>query len=347
MNKLPLANYHSEQEMFRSLLTPSANQSILLFQGESGSGKSHLIDHCLQLFRAQTAAHMRLENSTEAIGTLLNILGSKLGLKQLQVFNETVSGLLGEQPEQNEALWPMKLRRHLREIGRASDLSTRQEHFQLLADSLFTDTAQLKEPIIVAIDTYEKCSTEFDQWFTQEFLYGVAHTQNLKVVVAGQAVPQPLPDWESKAILHKLEGVPDVHAWEVWGELLDLKLPSADVITGICLALQGNPSAIVETLKSQFTATSLKESVAPNVGNQAMLAYNQRKRMRENIIKGFSLNELKDLCFDLNIEYENLPDHDHKPGLARELVGYLGRDGRLEEFLAICQAERPELVWMV
>lgn len=317
-----------------------------MFQGESGSGKSHLIDHCLQLFQPQTAAHMRLENSSESIGTLLNVVGSKLGLNKLPIFSETVSGLMGEPPEANETLWPLRLRRNLREIGRASDLSTRQAHFQLLTDGLLADTAQLAEPMVVAIDTYEKCSTEFEQWFTQEFLFGVAHSNRLKIIVAGQTVPTAAPEWEHKAIIHELNGIPDVHAWEVWGDLLGLKLPSADVITGICLALKGNPSAIVETLKGQFSAAAQTNPTQPNVGTSTILAYNQRKLMRENIIKGFSLNELKDLCFDLNIDYENLPDHDHKPGFARELVGYLGRDGRLEEFLAICKAERPELEWM-
>ncbi|MEM8861986.1 MAG: ATP-binding protein, partial [Chloroflexota bacterium] len=285
MNKLPLANYQKEQEIFNSIVNSSIEPNILMFKGESGSGKSHLIDHCLKQFGSSFVAHMRLEHNTESIGTLLNILGSGLNLSRVPLFNETICDLVGEAPEESEARWPIKLRRYLREIGRFTDLETKSSHFQLLTDSLFSDISNLDETVLIAVDTYEKCSTEFDRWFTEEFLFGVAHAPHIKLIVSGQSLPQPSSDWDSRTIYHQLNGVADVHAWELWGDLLGLKLPSADVITGICLALKGNPSAIVGTLRSQFSGENRTDQRSQAVNQSpAMSAYNQRKLLRENII---------------------------------------------------------------
>ncbi len=348
MHSPAIANYTHELEQFNQLIDMSNRLNILMLQGESGSGKSHFISHCLKLAKDIPSAHVKLENGGESVTTLFNVMGSKVGREHLPLFNEAVGSLVCEPlKDEADAMWQIKLRRHLREIGKTADLPTKLAHFQVLTDSWFADSLNFPRPLIVAIDTYEKRSTEFDNWIREEFLFGIAHSNNIKVLIGGQQLPQADAEWEAFISTLQLQGVSDPQDWLAWGEEVGLELPAADVIMGICLALKGNPSAIVQTLEAAAVpadnTTETTDSGQPSGGS----TYQLRKRIRENMIEAFSLSEMKDLCFDLDIDYENLPDHSHKPGLARELVGYLGRNNRLEEFVDIVKEERPEFEWAV
>jgi hypothetical protein len=60
--------------------------------------------------------------------------------------------------------------------------------------------------------------------------------------------------------------------------------------------------------------------------------------------KHFNQNELRDLAFQLGIDYDGLPG-DGKADKARELVQYLERRGRSPELAAICLQQRPNVDW--
>jgi hypothetical protein len=62
--------------------------------------------------------------------------------------------------------------------------------------------------------------------------------------------------------------------------------------------------------------------------------------LRHFLTSQFSRGELKDLCFDLDIDYENLPG-EAKGDKARELIKYAGRHGRLPELITAIQQLRP------
>ena len=63
-------------------------------------------------------------------------------------------------------------------------------------------------------------------------------------------------------------------------------------------------------------------------------------RLHENLSKLFSEDELRSLCLDMEVDYENLPGQ-AKAGKARELVRYLERRSRTRELIERCQALRP------
>lgn len=60
------------------------------------------------------------------------------------------------------------------------------------------------------------------------------------------------------------------------------------------------------------------------------------------LVERFNLSELKDLCFRLNIDYEQL-EGDNKSDKARELITYCLRHGQIEDLLSACQALRPKV----
>src|SRR5690606_13832693 len=65
-------------------------------------------------------------------------------------------------------------------------------------------------------------------------------------------------------------------------------------------------------------------------------------RLREQIRALFSDGELRDLCMDLDIDYEELPGA-AKGDKARELILYVERTGRLPELVARVVAMRPHI----
>jgi formylglycine-generating enzyme required for sulfatase activity len=68
-----------------------------------------------------------------------------------------------------------------------------------------------------------------------------------------------------------------------------------------------------------------------------------RAGLRRQLVEHFNKEELRTLCFDLDVEYENLPDT--KDGMARELVAQCERHGRIPELITACQQLRPKIVW--
>lgn len=66
------------------------------------------------------------------------------------------------------------------------------------------------------------------------------------------------------------------------------------------------------------------------------------KSLYKLINDSFSLDDLRDMCFEMDVDYESLPG-ESKRGKARELVQYCRRAGRLDELSRHFQAERPHL----
>ena len=67
-------------------------------------------------------------------------------------------------------------------------------------------------------------------------------------------------------------------------------------------------------------------------------------RLRQILDARFSRDELRTLCFDLDVDYENLPG-ECKASKARELVIYLERRGRISHLVKLGAQKRPNEVW--
>jgi len=67
-------------------------------------------------------------------------------------------------------------------------------------------------------------------------------------------------------------------------------------------------------------------------------------RLRETLAAYFDAGELRTLCFDLGVDYDDLPG-EGKGNKARELIAYLERRDRLPELVRMCQGLRPHVAW--
>jgi DNA-binding NtrC family response regulator len=88
----------------------------------------------------------------------------------------------------------------------------------------------------------------------------------------------------------------------------------------------------VKTALAQDRTDRVREELATTVALAAV---------RRALEEGFGLEDIKDLCFDLAIDFDNLPGEGKK---AREVLAYCQRYGRLEELVANVTRLRPGLL---
>ncbi len=67
-------------------------------------------------------------------------------------------------------------------------------------------------------------------------------------------------------------------------------------------------------------------------------------RLHQNLTYCFSEDELRTLCFKMQVDYDNLPG-EGKEAKARELVMYLKRRERIPELIKQCSELRPTVPW--
>jgi hypothetical protein len=70
----------------------------------------------------------------------------------------------------------------------------------------------------------------------------------------------------------------------------------------------------------------------------------QRKRLRKILSEKFNEEELRNICFDLDVNYENLEGKGNS-SKARELVLYCERYSRIDELVAAVKTLRPKVDW--
>jgi hypothetical protein len=70
----------------------------------------------------------------------------------------------------------------------------------------------------------------------------------------------------------------------------------------------------------------------------------QLTQLRQLLTTHFSVSEIHTFCFDLGVDYEDLPGAG-KTDKARELIAHMQRRGRLGELVQAGRQSRPDVQW--
>ena len=106
----------------------------------------------------------------------------------------------------------------------------------------------------------------------------------------------------------------------------------------------------VRRLRRLIESTLLKlelgssSEASPIRGDEDRSYVEARAQLRRYLTDYFSAGELKTLCFDLGIDYEELAGSD-KSSIARELVAFFQRQGRIPDLIKACRSVRPNVAW--
>ena len=116
-------------------------------------------------------------------------------------------------------------------------------------------------------------------------------------------------------------------------------------IRQIKLALRENGVTVADRIDDGDGAYQASRSASPTTSPPTTTTPAvDRAKLRQTLADSFSEDELRDLCFDLGVDYENLPGAG-KSGKARELIAYAQRRGSLDKLVEQARQLRPNAEW--
>lgn len=191
-----------------SLLAGHSRERILLFEGDSGFGKSEIL--------RQAADYAKK----------LQLRVAPINLKCAS----SVEGILGDIDLELGALLP----NFSREGANKAHL-------------LRKDFRKLREPVLLIFDHYEDVAANkaIADWLNQQLLTEVETSLSLVVVVAGQKVPDNRQSgWRDVALHILLEPITEVEAWEEWVTRRYPEFQNKDHLRSILKVAEGKPAVM-------------------------------------------------------------------------------------------------------
>ena len=142
---------------------------------------------------------------------------------------------------------------HIQATLQVENRADREERRAVLTENWFSDLSGYGSPLLIAFDTYEKAVPDVQDWIAGPFLARAADTHNLRVLIAGQQVPDTNNiDWGDCCVHHQLCGVPEAADWLPVVETMGRYVPAPDPLSwlaGVCHVLQGAPKDIMQVIE--------------------------------------------------------------------------------------------------
>lgn len=114
----------------------------------------------------------------------------------------------------------------------------------------------------------------------------------------------------------------------------------AEVVAQVMAVVR--PDALEGFAKSS-SSPAMQQKSMPTMGQESV-SRPDTVHLYEQLLAGFSLDEMHDLCFHLGISHGEIAG-DTRNQFARNLVSYLQRRGRLAELVRLARQLRPHLDW--
>ena len=252
-----IANYEHARTLFDQLLTADTRQRILLLEGVSGTGKTTLVNVCLESAAAVQCVPFSFRKTTITINEVFFRAGDKLGWEHFPHFLAKVDEMATTRVEiQGNRQIGIN---HKSEVILAGEKIEDQD-FQLaeLTKAWFSDLINLPDNVLFVFDHYEDAPTALQRWIGGPFLVRVPDAPQLRVLVAGQSVPDADNiEWGGCCQGCKLTGVPEARHWLPVAQALNRDVGEHDLLSvlhGACSALQGRPDAIMNFIANQLQA---------------------------------------------------------------------------------------------
>ena len=248
-----IANYEEPRQLFAQLWQEQGQQRILLWQGESGSGKSTLIEHCLEHL-PENSFHVPIAmQSAVTITEIFYWMVRVLGADNLPNFARQVAILTGAAEVKIDSNWLAGINNRISVSLHTDNLQDQERRRAALTHALFDDLERWQMPVLFVFDTFEKAATSVADWVQGPFLSGAFLVEPVRVLVAGQIVPDHKNIvWGKGCIYHELRGVPKAEAWLPVVEALNRRIPHHEplgYLAAYCKMLKGQPSAILNVIE--------------------------------------------------------------------------------------------------
>ncbi len=249
------ADYVDERSAFDELCCSDCDKPILFFEGESGSGKTKLLFDCKNRI-PDDLIHIGFDckSGTISVTDIFYRSVNKLGWELLPEFQHEVS-TYSEHTTINLNIKDVKLKgdRSSIEIAlRAEKEEDKRIRQSILTNAWFQDIKNFDNNLLIIIDTFEKATSVFKSWLDDSFLGHVSDTPQMRVLVAGQCIPDIKNiGWGDCCNHYPLLGIPDAKDWmpvvEELNRHIEVENP-LNWLAGVCHAFKGRPEAIMKVI---------------------------------------------------------------------------------------------------
>jgi hypothetical protein len=249
-----LANYQAERQAIEALFKPQCEHRIVLLRGACGSGKTSVLRYCQQQRPVSVAClPVELRGSTVSAAEIFYRSGTHLTWQRLTRFTQQVAAMLGGSVKIDHN-WLVGINNHITVSLQAEHPLDWEYRAAVLTDSWFHDLNALPHSFVILLDNYEKASTEMKRWICGPFLTRASHVCSVRVVVAGEEVPERNNiEWGHCCDYYELRGVRKGSNWLPVVQNMDLlsHIPGDPEVwlNGVCYALNGDPSLIMQKLE--------------------------------------------------------------------------------------------------
>lgn len=253
-----LANYKKEQRLFKQLLAAECDSRILLLQGGSGVGKTTLLQVCLSAAREQGQFHcvpLDFKGAALDILDLLHQIGEAVKWENLANFTQMIEQIHSSTVNVNiKATSLIGFKNRLQVILPSENSEQRKLVLLELTKALLLDLKSLERAVLFVFDTYEKALQEVQDWVFQHLLTEVAKNTGLRVVLAGQTVPdEKTIQWGHCCTLQSLKANCQPDDWISVVEALKKKSPYSHIglfetLEILCFSFREQPDSLMKTI---------------------------------------------------------------------------------------------------
>ena len=225
----PLMNFETELKAFKEIVNgQDADTQLITVHGDSGTGKTRLLQEYEWIAKENGLATVRLSQQTQV--TIEDCLDELFYYFGSENFSSYRAFLL------------------TKSATNASDVES-DTWYKNLTWEFFGDLAKIGQPnrLVLIIDIYEKADQQFQRWLEDCFLRSL-NQKPIIVIMAGQEKISRTPNWHGQRHF-ELGGV-SVDWYCHYAETCGVKF-SSDQIQLLHQALKGRPKEFVEFVQSK------------------------------------------------------------------------------------------------
>ncbi len=241
MSHHPPADREEEVRLFEGMLSPQADERILLIEAPGGRGKTTLLNQFARCCGRRGLAAFDLKGQSVGLHEVFYEMCDALSWANFSYLAEAVGRLANVTISRNTLIGQNTIQVALH----ADDESSRSARRAEVTRAFFEDVRRMSPPPVLLFDTFEQAAPEIGEWFSQIFLPNVQRSPGLVAVVAGRQVPAETIAW--RGCLRHLLPIDNHTHWQSYCERTGLLL-HVEAIKTICVISAGHPDDIVKYL---------------------------------------------------------------------------------------------------